>query len=448
MIILLGVVAQGMVWVKSQAEKTMLVNRASQLGTALELYYQDHRGFPSSCSPHLEDALAPYVAGAELLTDAGDPAAGAGPLNKSYVQPVPDYPNSYVLALPSQYDGACSAVLFADTTVEIVQELPVFYNGGVVEPGTTATGGRLSFATGSTIELSEGSTATIVQSFVASDGTPFQVVKMPKGEPGFATAIAAQADIIQLASDAGIMFLRDGGANAEVLPNGDEDHMKVSTHAGEVRVWGEAIERGQAETTHDDDGGDGDDATGQLLDGQINLNPSDNSTFEFILQKPDGTTITRDDLHASNGQLEYTGHATTLTLRFKPTGNCNQNYLTIDRTVYPLDNGRVYTITATNMTLHLYNKNKDGKGSAMGHWWLDQISATEVHITSASAGSDPVPNYPDDPANDTDESGDNTADGVDDDETSNDLIHGRICRTLCRGIPVLKGRWIKVRARR
>ena len=68
----------------------------------------------------------------------------------------------------------------------------------------------------------------------------------------------------------------------------------------------------------------------------ININPNNNSDFEFYLEKPDGSTITRDDLHADR-DLDYNGPATLI--RFKPKGNGNQNSLTVNGTAYALQNG-------------------------------------------------------------------------------------------------------------
>jgi hypothetical protein len=122
----------------------------------------------------------------------------------------------------------------------------------------------------------------------------------------------------------------------------------------------------------------------QNLAGMLNINPANNDQFEFTLEKPDGSVITRDDLLASQGSLEYTGPATRL--HFKPKGNGNQNTVYLNGQVYPVHNGRVYTIVASDMRVHLFNDG-NGNGAAMGRWWIDDMYATDAVISEESPGN-------------------------------------------------------------
>ena len=128
--------------------------------------------------------------------------------------------------------------------------------------------------------------------------------------------------------------------------------------------------------------------TGSTLGGSININPNNNSTFEFEMILPSGVVITRDDLHSDNPHrhegegfhpdyLAYTGPATSV--RVKPKGNGNQNGLTVDGQPYALQNKNRYIITSDSMTVHLYNNKRNRKGKAMGKWWID-IDATNATI--------------------------------------------------------------------
>ena len=123
--------------------------------------------------------------------------------------------------------------------------------------------------------------------------------------------------------------------------------------------------------------------------GLINLNPRNNDDFEFEMLLPYGAPITRDVLHASNGDFVYGGGEagtdgnTAVQIRVCPKGNGNQNSVSVDGVPYPIRNGRVYIITAdiTSMSVHLYNvscngngsggNNNSGNGKAMGRWWIE-----------------------------------------------------------------------------
>ncbi|MBM4038636.1 MAG: hypothetical protein FJ290_08990 [Planctomycetes bacterium] len=120
---------------------------------------------------------------------------------------------------------------------------------------------------------------------------------------------------------------------------------------------------------------------GSNIGGDLNLNPRNNSDYEFELRKPDGSLITRDDLQASSGTLEYTGPATWI--RVCPKGNGNQNSLTLDGQPYDVQNGTRYTIEVLQggtMNVRLYNDQPPGKGKSMGKWWIT-ITATGATIT-------------------------------------------------------------------
>jgi len=135
-------------------------------------------------------------------------------------------------------------------------------------------------------------------------------------------------------------------------------------------------------------GSEPDEPEGSDIGGSININPNNNSDFEFEMILPDGYTITRDDLHSDNPHhhagsgfhpdyLEYTGSA--VSVRVKPKGNGNQNGLTVDGEPYSLQNRNRYLITSQDMTVHLYNAKRNKKGKAMGKWWIT-IDAEDAEI--------------------------------------------------------------------
>lgn len=129
-------------------------------------------------------------------------------------------------------------------------------------------------------------------------------------------------------------------------------------------------------------GGSGGSGSTKVLAGTVNINPNNKSDFEFMLVKPDGTAITRDDLLDSRGNLTYSGKVKFV--RFKPKGNGNQNSLTIDGVAYPLKNSTTYTIWADNLSLNLYNDKPGKSGAAMGHWWISNLAGTNATVAEGA----------------------------------------------------------------
>jgi len=443
LMVLAGIAVRGLLWVKYQAEIAMLTSNAHHIGTALHLYYQKHRTFPSAYPGHLEEDLAPYVSNEELFTCPASPAARAAPLNASYVTPVFRYEHAYVLGLDSRYDENISVVLFSNATTEVVEKLPVLHNDQPFIHGNRATGGIVTFGSGSTVELAADTTAAIANSFRSQDGTAFNIVKFDSGVMSSAKLTAVDTDIIELASYPGLVFMRGGAADVAAATSETADELEVSTQSGEVRVIGIRLPRALSQE-EDEEAGEPEPA----LSGRVNINPSNNSAFRFRLRKPDDSLITRTDLLESNRQLEYVGAAKWVL--FRPKGNGNQNALTLNGEVYPLRNGKLYFLYGSDLTVRLYNDKKHSNGNAMGRWWLDSIHATDGRIIALNWFDDELPPDDDDyeqyySEDDTEDEGDqDQAEETGGDEGQATPLNGRTVRTLSKGICVPQGRSVTV----
>jgi prepilin-type N-terminal cleavage/methylation domain-containing protein len=130
--------------------------------------------------------------------------------------------------------------------------------------------------------------------------------------------------------------------------------------------------------------------------GLINLNPRNNGDFEFTLVTAAGAVITRDTLHDSNGELDFTGKA--VWVLFYPKGNGNQNSLTYLGEEYHVRNGGLYTVWSPDMDVHLYNVAANGKGKgngkAMGRWWIEINAPVGVLAYHGQGSSGEAPSYP------------------------------------------------------
>jgi len=180
-----------------------------------------------------------------------------------------------------------------------------------------------------------------------------------------------------------IRYRHRGTANYLFLDGHVEHSARFLAHAFDGGVGWLAL---NGESTGDGDDPEWDGGLGMGIGGSLNINPN-NAHMEFTLTLPDGYQITRDDLHSDNPHqhhdgfhpdyLEYTGPAARI--RVKPKGNANQNSLIVNGNIYSLENKHLYIITSDTMTVRLYNDKRNGKGKAMGKWWIE-INAEDAAI--------------------------------------------------------------------
>ncbi len=124
-----------------------------------------------------------------------------------------------------------------------------------------------------------------------------------------------------------------------------------------------------------------------VVNGLANINPTNNGVDEFYVTKPDGSQITRDDLHAWG--KDYTGEANWV--HIKPKGNANENTFSLNGVTYEMQNGKTYDFSGA-MNVHLYNDNYNSQGRAMGKWWIgvegDAVTVVEDGQTYVLAPSE------------------------------------------------------------
>jgi type II secretory pathway pseudopilin PulG len=119
-----------------------------------------------------------------------------------------------------------------------------------------------------------------------------------------------------------------------------------------------------------------------VISGILNLDPRNNTNFDFTMRASDGSVITRSMLLGSNGQISYEGSVESISTW--PKGNGNQNGLLVNGQPFQLVNGRLYTIARTptgRMRVHIGNINYDpylqdkvATSEAMGAWWIDVLA--------------------------------------------------------------------------
>ena len=127
------------------------------------------------------------------------------------------------------------------------------------------------------------------------------------------------------------------------------------------------------------------------LSGSLGINPNNSADNEFVLIKPDGTTITRDDLaddireYDSVPCVYYSGSA--ILVHVKPKGNGNQNTLLVDGAIYTVENSTTYDFVGEMNVIVQNDSRNNGNHRANGHWFLGSIGGNDIAIADSSGAT-------------------------------------------------------------
>lgn len=121
------------------------------------------------------------------------------------------------------------------------------------------------------------------------------------------------------------------------------------------------------------------------ISGGVRLNPNKQSDYDFLLVKPDGTTITRYELASDTSSytntpcVYYSGPA--MMFRVNPKGSGQQNALSLNGGTFPLVNANTYDFLGFGMEVELYNDSRHpSTGKANGEWHLGSIAGNDVSV--------------------------------------------------------------------
>lgn len=121
---------------------------------------------------------------------------------------------------------------------------------------------------------------------------------------------------------------------------------------------------------------------GHAIGGSLNINPNNSPDHEFLLLKPDGTSITRDDLvndtteYDSEPCIYYTGPA--MLIHAKPQGAGNQNTLLRDGGIYTLNNSTTYDFVGEMEVVIQNDSRNNGNHRANGQWQVGSVSGDDI----------------------------------------------------------------------
>ena len=118
------------------------------------------------------------------------------------------------------------------------------------------------------------------------------------------------------------------------------------------------------------------------LSGRIKLNPGGNTNFAFYAELPGAQRISQRDL--IKGIPDYYGAATVVGV--EPTGSGSQSDLYLNGSLYAITNAVTYSFRSTNMTIRVWNDNRNAQGEPLGLWWVE-FNTPNASVANSATGN-------------------------------------------------------------
>jgi len=158
------------------------VNNMKNIAQAVENFQADHRTTPQN----LQDLLAKgYIQNSKMLKCPADKSEDENSYDKFYIGRfiASEKSNNVFLVCPRHHRKNKTVAAYLSYAVDIGKNRNVFWGGAPAEFGEVYTGGQLTFADGTTVDIEEGK-AGLAASFVDNTDKLYSIVYAAQGETG------------------------------------------------------------------------------------------------------------------------------------------------------------------------------------------------------------------------------------------------------------------------
>ena len=223
--------------VRTEARLAGCLSNIQQIATAVSMYQADNKGLPRTALP---TALGDYMDSDRIFTCPED-ERGADSYSQFFVARSGRAEDHFVLGCPRHHDGDRAAVAFGGGKGEADRTCTVRWNGSPLEPGTTVTGGTLSFTDGSQVQLAEDTTVGVLMSFVTS-GRTYSLIWMPEGTAGAIDCQVTPGSRFEVLTPAAIASVQGTRFVVQTALEGEINSTVVACQEGKVWVRGRGSE--------------------------------------------------------------------------------------------------------------------------------------------------------------------------------------------------------------
>jgi prepilin-type N-terminal cleavage/methylation domain-containing protein len=229
--ILVAVAAAAVVQSRERGRQLVCAVNLRHISEALRMHYHDHKCFPDGLLPA---ALAAYGLPAKTFRCPNHDADDS--YSRFYVKRVSDKTGEFVIGCPRHGSGGLATNLTGLSKVSTGVLAAVTAGGQGVAPGDTLTSGTMAFGDGSTAQIGDGLTVSLVQSFRQKDGVLYSLVRIEQGSCGDLRCTVTPGSRFEVLTPAGVAAVE---GTEFVVRVGEQDGlctMTVDVTKGRVRV--------------------------------------------------------------------------------------------------------------------------------------------------------------------------------------------------------------------
>lgn len=211
------------------------VNNMKNIAQAVENFQADYKTTPSN----IADLYPLYVTNAKIFKCPSDRTTEANSYEKFYIGRfiASEKSNNIFLACPRHHRKRKTVAAYLSYAVDIGRNKKVLWSGTPAEYGEVYTGGQLTFADGTTVQIDSGK-AGLVSSFMDNSDKIYSIIYTPEGNEGAITVNHtgdSRFEVITPAVIAGVEGTRFTVRNL-LVPTNEQHATDVSVSEGTVYV--------------------------------------------------------------------------------------------------------------------------------------------------------------------------------------------------------------------
>jgi len=233
-LILAGLFITGIRSVIGSARTTQCMSNLRQISLALMTYKSDF----GNCAPpgDLSDTLA-YILDQPQVFVCPNDESGTGDSYSEFYVPRGDMDSqSIMVACPRHRGYDFVSALYGGSQVQNGQVGEVKHNGGEAAVGDVVTGGVLTFADGSTAQISGGLKVQVLTSYNEPSGTLYTILRVLPDQEGDVECTVTDGSRFEVLTPAAIAGVQGTRFTVQVRKVTDKYSTRVVTYSGRVSV--------------------------------------------------------------------------------------------------------------------------------------------------------------------------------------------------------------------